>query len=69
MLLYDTFHDLDNPGAVLRERHRILKPRARLSFSDHHMRVQDVLSAIGGSGLFERADRKQTLYTFLSVRE
>ena len=37
ILLYDTLHALSDPGKVLEELHRVLKPGGILSFSDHHL--------------------------------
>jgi ubiquinone/menaquinone biosynthesis C-methylase UbiE len=51
-LLYDVFHDLDNPKEVVRELHRILKPNGILSFSDHHLQEDDIVSRLTGEGLF-----------------
>lgn len=65
VLLYDTCHELGNAGAVPAELHRILKPHARLSVSDHHMNEHDIISAITGDGLFEMSTRQQETYTFL----
>jgi len=52
VLLYDTFHDLDDQNAVLKEIHRVLKPDGMLSFSDHHMKEADITSAITSQDLF-----------------
>ncbi|MBW2105401.1 MAG: class I SAM-dependent methyltransferase [Deltaproteobacteria bacterium] len=46
VLLYDTFHDLMDPDGVLKELHRILEPNFILSFSDHHMKEDEILSEI-----------------------
>jgi len=46
VLLYDTFHDLMDPVGLLKELHRILKPDSILSFSDHHMKEDDIVSEI-----------------------
>lgn len=50
-LLYDVLHDLPEPGLILGEMHRVLKPRGVLSVSDHHMKKALLLSMITG-GLF-----------------
>jgi ubiquinone/menaquinone biosynthesis C-methylase UbiE len=44
VLLYDTFHDLTDPDRVLKELHKILKPNSILSFSDHHMKEEEIVS-------------------------
>ena len=55
VLLYDTFHDLSDPDGVLEELHRVLKPDGILSFSDHHMKENEIVSKITDKGLFKRA--------------
>jgi len=53
VLLYDTFHDLTDPDEVLEELHRVLKPNGVLSFSDHHMKENDIISEVTNKGLFK----------------
>ncbi len=67
VLLYDTYHDLTRPDAVLEELHRILRPGAILSFSDHHMTEDKILAAITGKGLFKLSDKGPKTYRFLKV--
>ncbi len=55
VLLYDTFHDLSDPDGVLEELHRVLKPDGILSFSDHHMKENEIVSKITDKGLFKMA--------------
>ena len=65
VFLYDTYHDLAEPGRVLREMHRILKPAGILSFSDHHMKEGQILSEVAGTGLFSLSRRGKKTYSFL----
>lgn len=64
VLLYDTFHDLDNQNAVLQELHRVLKPNGTLSFSDHHMKEADITSAITSQDLFKLLKIGKYTYRF-----
>jgi len=64
VLLYDTFHDLEDQNAVLQELHRILKPNGTLSFSDHHMKEADITSAITNQNLFRLLTKGKYTYSF-----
>ena len=65
VLLYDTFHDLEDQNAVLGELHRVLKPNGLLSFSDHHLQENEIISKITGKGLFKLQRKNQHTYSFL----
>ena len=65
VLLYDTFHDLSNPNGVLEELHRVLKPGGILSFSDHHMKEDEIVSNVANKGLFKLSGRGKRTYSFL----
>jgi ubiquinone/menaquinone biosynthesis C-methylase UbiE len=65
VLLYDTYHDLDDPGSVLEELHRILKPHSVLSFSDHHMSEDEILTQVTGDGFFQLSSKGRKTYSFL----
>lgn len=64
VLLYDTFHTLGDPNGVLEELHRVVKPRGTLSFSDHHMNEQDIISKVTKSGLFRLSRKGRRTYSF-----
>jgi ubiquinone/menaquinone biosynthesis C-methylase UbiE len=64
-LLYDTFHDLSDPNAVLEELHRVLKPNGILSFSDHHMEEDEITSRVTAKGLFRLLRIGQRTYSFV----
>ena len=63
VLLYDTYHDLDNPYEVLQEINRILKPDGILSFSDHHMKDDEIMEKITQSNLFKILRKIKKTYT------
>jgi ubiquinone/menaquinone biosynthesis C-methylase UbiE len=52
VLLYDIFHELEEPNEILKELHRVLKPSGILSAHDHHIGSQPLTQAIVSSGLF-----------------
>jgi ubiquinone/menaquinone biosynthesis C-methylase UbiE len=64
VLLYDTFHDLEEPNKVLEELHRILIPNGNLSFSDHHMKEADIVSQVTAGNLFSLSSKGPKTYTF-----
>ena len=63
-LLYDAFHDLADPDCVLKELYRVLKPAAVLSFSDHHLKDDEIVAAITVGGMFRLAARGKRTFTF-----
>ena len=65
ILLYDAFHDLSNPNGLLTELHRVLKGDGILSFSDHHMKDEEVLEKVAGSGLFRLLKKGKRTYSFV----
>ena len=64
VLLYDIFHDLSGPNRILEELHRVLKPEGILSFSDHHMKENEIVSGVTNSGFFKLATKGKRTYTF-----
>ncbi len=65
VLLYDTFHDLSDQNGVLKELHRILKRDGFLSFSDHHMKEDEILTQITIGGLFRLFEKGERTYSFV----
>ena len=64
VLLYDTFHDLTEPDKVLEELRRVLKPNGILSFSDHHMEENAIISRLTNKGLFKLLKKGEKTYSF-----
>jgi len=65
VLLYDAFHHLSDADVVLKELYRVLKPDGILSFSDHHMKENEIVAEVTNSGLFRLSRKGQRTYTFL----
>jgi ubiquinone/menaquinone biosynthesis C-methylase UbiE len=63
VLMYDVFHELGTPRDVLQEMHRIMKPGAVISLSDHHLKKEEILTGVCGE-LFELACKGKYTYTF-----
>jgi ubiquinone/menaquinone biosynthesis C-methylase UbiE len=64
VLLYDVFHLLRYPGAVLEELHRVLSPDGVLSFSDHHMSDMKIRSGVTQNNIFKLSERGKYTYGF-----
>lgn len=69
VLLYDVFHDLDDKQAVLKELHRVLKQEGLLSFSDHHLKEQDIVSLLTTDKLFRLMKKGEYTYSFVKNEE
>ncbi len=67
ILLYDVFHDLEDQDVVLNELHRVLKPEGLLSFSDHHLKENEIISKITGKGLFKLQKKNKYTYSFIKL--
>ena len=65
VLLYDIFHHLSDPDVVLKELYRVLKLDGILSFGDHHMKENEIVTEVTNSGLFRLSGKGQRTYTFL----
>jgi len=53
---------------VLEELRRVLKPDGILSFSDHHMKENEIVSKVTSRGLFRLSRKGKRTYSF-SKRE
>lgn len=65
IFLYDTFHELGDSDSVLGELHRVLKPDGILSFSDHHMKEEEITSKLTNNALFKLSKKNKRTYSFL----
>jgi ubiquinone/menaquinone biosynthesis C-methylase UbiE len=66
-LLYDTYHNLSEPESVLKELCRVLKPDGVLSFSDHHMKEEEIMAKVTSGGLFRLRNRGKRTFGFSRI--
>jgi len=64
IIFYDTLHGISEPDRVLEELGRVLKPDGILSFSDHHLKEEAILSRVTNKGLFKLLKKGDNTYTF-----
>ncbi len=69
VLLYDVFHDLEDHTAVLAESHRVLKPDGVLSFSDHHLKEQQIVLSVTDGKLFRWLRKQEYTYSFGKIKK
>lgn len=68
VLLYDAFHDFEEPKTVLAELARVLKKDGTLSFSDHHLKDGEIRTGVTDGGWFELAHRGRRTHTFRPIK-
>jgi len=66
VLLYDVFHALTDPAAVLGELYRILKPNGVLSFQDHRANNKTITDSSIKQN-FQLLKKNKKTYTFQKV--
>ena len=64
VLLYDIFHMSSNPQTILAELYRVLKQDGILSFSDHHMSENEIISGVTRDQLFRLSRKGERTYHF-----
>ena len=68
ILLYNVFHHLDNPGQIIRELHRVIKPGGTLSFYDKHIGAAGVAREKTAGELFEFQEKRSETSLFKPVK-
>jgi len=67
VLLYDIFHHLHNPHAIIEELYRVLRPEGILSFSDHHMKDRDMAAYFSRHNRFAVRERHKKTCTLVKI--
>ncbi len=67
VLLYDIFHHLNEPAAVLKELHRVLKSNGVLSVSDHHLEESEIVNGISRDEFFNFDQKGNGTFQFSKV--
>jgi len=65
VLLYDIYHGLKQPQRVLQELYRVLKSEGTLSFSDHHMKEEDIIYQLTKDRLFKLSHKGNKTFSFI----
>ena len=64
ILVYDVFHEFDEPEKILAEMHRLLKDDGTISLHDHHLNDQEIISGMTRSHYFQLAKKNANTYSF-----
>ena len=64
ILVYDAFHEFDEPEKYLAEMHRLLKDEGIISIHDHHLDDQEIQSGMTQGNYFQLAKKNEKTYTF-----
>ena len=67
ILLYDVLHQLSHPEDILAELNRILNPDGILSMSDHHLKEDEITTAMTASGYFRLLRKGEKVYNFSKI--
>jgi ubiquinone/menaquinone biosynthesis C-methylase UbiE len=69
VILYDVLHKIRNKETVLKELRRMLKQDGVLSFSDHHLKEQAIVSMMTDGKLFRLLKKGEYTYSFVKTEE
>ena len=64
ILVYDVFHEINEPEKFLFEMHRMLKEEGIVSLHDHHFTDEEIISGMTHGNYFQLAKKSQRTYTF-----
>ncbi|OGJ85768.1 MAG: hypothetical protein A2268_13705 [Candidatus Raymondbacteria bacterium RifOxyA12_full_50_37] len=64
VFLFDVLHHLVEREAIFQEIFRVLKPEGRLLVNDHHMKHDDIVSAVSKGGFFSLSAQGRYSLTF-----
>jgi ubiquinone/menaquinone biosynthesis C-methylase UbiE len=67
VLLFDVLHNLGEPGAVLAELHRVLKPEGKLAVNCHHWTEEQIVETVQEGGLFALTGKDEHNYYFARI--
>ncbi|MFX1328302.1 MAG: class I SAM-dependent methyltransferase [Promethearchaeota archaeon] len=65
IICFDVLHGITNKNDILKEFHRVLKPNSTLSFDDHHMIEDEIITLITSNGLFKMVEKNDKQYNFI----
>lgn len=67
VIIFDVFHILNNQTEVIKELHRVLKQDGIMSFSDHHMKDEEIMKSFSETGLFTLVKKGKRTFDFSKI--
>ena len=61
---FDVMHAIEDKESILKEFHRVLKPKGTFSFDDHHSEESEIESLVTSNGLFSLVEKKEKQFNF-----
>ena len=68
ILVYDVFHELEEPKKNLKEWNRILRDDGALSLNDPHLKEAEILSKVLQGNYFKLDKKGNRTYTFRKIK-
>ena len=69
VICFDLIHGLVDLEVILKEFHRVLKPKSVLSIDDHHLKEEEIIPIITKQDLFKFKDKNETVYLFSKIEK
>ena len=69
IMCFDVFHDIMDKSDLLKEFHRVLKSNGTLSFDDHHLKEEEIITLITSEKLFKLSEKQDKQFNFIKLIE
>lgn len=67
VICFDVIHAILDKNDILKEFHRVLKPKSTLSFDNHHMKEDEIIDFITSEELFKLSEKNDKQYNFIKI--